>query len=79
MTATPTANVPAFPFELIREDLQAVEAAIRAQAKAFDPAVEGYVAYVCQAAGKRIRPALALMAGGATGDVRSAHPAVGDS
>jgi octaprenyl-diphosphate synthase len=73
MTATPTDIPPAFPFELIREDLQGVEAAIRAQAKAFDPAVEGYVAYVCQAAGKRIRPALALMAGGATGGRTEAH------
>ncbi len=75
MTATPppTANAPVFPFELIREDLQAVEAAIRDQAKAFDPAVEGYVAYVCQTAGKRIRPALALMAGGATGGKNAHH------
>jgi octaprenyl-diphosphate synthase len=75
MTATPppTANAPVFPFELIREDLQVVEAAIRDQAKAFDPAVEGYVAYVCQTAGKRIRPALALMAGGATGGKNAHH------
>ncbi len=75
MTATPppTANVPVFPFELIREDLQVVETAIRDQAKAFDPAVEGYVAYVCQTAGKRIRPALALMAGGATGGKNVHH------
>lgn len=74
MTATsPAASAPVFPFELIREDLQVVESAIRDQAKAFDPAVEGYVAYVCQTAGKRIRPALALMAGGATGGKNAAH------
>lgn len=74
MTATPpAASAPVFPFELIREDLQVVESAIRDQAKAFDPAVEGYVAYVCQTAGKRIRPALALMAGGATGGKTAAH------
>ena len=29
-----------------------------------DPAVEGYVSYVCRSSGKRIRPALALLAGG---------------
>lgn len=74
MTATPpSADTPVFPFELIREDLKVVEAAIREQSKAFDPAVEGYVSYVCQAAGKRIRPALALMAGGATGGKNPHH------
>ncbi|MCA1964761.1 MAG: polyprenyl synthetase family protein [Prosthecobacter sp.] len=73
MTATPSASALVFPFELIQEDLQAVESAIRGQAKAFDPGVEGYVAYVCQAAGKRIRPALALLAGGATGGKTEAH------
>ena len=74
MTAPPpSADAPVFPFELIREDLQVVENAIRDQAKAFDPAVEGYVSYVCQAAGKRIRPALALMAGGATGGKNAHH------
>ena len=66
-TPTASANTPVFPFELIRADLEVVEASIREQARAFDPAVEGYVSYVCQAAGKRIRPALALLAGGATG------------
>lgn len=71
--APPTADAPVFPFELIREDLQSVESAILEQAAAFDPAVEGYVKYVCQAAGKRIRPALALMAGGATGGKTQQH------
>jgi octaprenyl-diphosphate synthase len=66
-SATVNASNPVFPFHLVRADLEHVEAAIREQAKAFDPAVEGYVSYVCQAAGKRIRPALAVMAGGATG------------
>lgn len=71
--APPTADAPVFPFELIRQDLQSVESAILEQAAAFDPAVEGYVKYVCQAAGKRIRPALALMAGGATGGKTQQH------
>lgn len=69
----PSPSAPVFPFELIRADLEVVEAAIRDQARAFDPAVEGYVAYVCQASGKRIRPALALMAGGATGGKTQEH------
>ncbi len=74
MKTPPTdASTPLFPFDLIRADLVDVEQAIRDQARAFDPAVEGYVSYVCQAAGKRIRPALALMAGGATGGKTAHH------
>jgi octaprenyl-diphosphate synthase len=50
-----------------------VEERIRAQARAFDPAVEGYVSYVCNAGGKRLRPALALLSAGATGKITSSH------
>ena len=70
---SPTPRALAFPFELIRPELEKVEAAILQQAKAFDPSVEGYVAYVCKSSGKRIRPALALLAGGATGGVTEEH------
>lgn len=59
--------------ELINPHLYTVEERIRAQAKSFDPAVEGYVSYVCGAGGKRLRPALALLAGGATGKITSSH------
>jgi octaprenyl-diphosphate synthase len=64
---------PVFPFELVRSDVVRVEDAIQAQARNFDPALEGYVAYVCKSSGKRIRPALALLAGGATGGVTEEH------
>lgn len=60
-------------FELINTHLYSVEERIRVQARAFDPAVEGYVDYVCASAGKRLRPALALLAGGATGKITSSH------
>lgn len=60
-------------FELINPHLYTVEERIRAQARAFDPAVEGYVSYVCGAGGKRLRPALALLAGGATGKITPSH------
>lgn len=60
-------------FELINTHLYSVEERIRAQARAFDPAVEGYVDYVCGSAGKRLRPALALLAGGATGKITASH------
>ncbi|MBL9116321.1 MAG: polyprenyl synthetase family protein [Verrucomicrobiaceae bacterium] len=64
---------PEFPFELVRGEVQKVEQAILDQARAFDPALEGYVSYVCKSSGKRIRPALALLAGGATGGVSDDH------
>jgi len=68
-----TAPVPAKPpFHLIRDDLEQVEAELRDQIRAFDPQVEPYISYVCNTAGKRIRPALAILAtkavGGATED-----------
>jgi octaprenyl-diphosphate synthase len=60
-------------FELINTHLYSVEERIRAQARAFDPAMEGYVGYVCNSSGKRLRPALALLAGGSTGKITSSH------
>jgi len=60
-------------FALINTHLYSVEERIRAQARAFDPAMEGYVDYVCNSSGKRLRPALALLAGGATGKITSSH------
>ena len=60
-------------FELINPHLYTVEERIRAQAKSFDPAVEGYVAYVCGTGGKRLRPALALLSAGATGKITASH------
>jgi octaprenyl-diphosphate synthase len=60
-------------FELINSQLYSVEERIRQQARAFDPAVEGYVAYAIESHGKRLRPALALLAGGATGTICPSH------
>lgn len=71
----PTALV--FPFELVRSELAGIEQAIQAQAKAFEPGIEGYVSYVCKSSGKRIRPALALLVGGATGGVKDDHRKLG--
>jgi octaprenyl-diphosphate synthase len=68
-----SASNPVFPFHLVRADLERVEAAILEQARAFDPGVEGYVSYVCQTSGKRIRPALAVLSGGATGGTHEGH------
>ncbi|MEA3210796.1 MAG: octaprenyl-diphosphate synthase [Chthoniobacter sp.] len=60
-------------FELINSQLYSVEERIRQQARAFDPAVEGYIAYAIESHGKRLRPALALLAGGATGNIGPSH------
>ncbi len=60
-------------FELINTQLYSVEERIRSQAREFDPAVDGYIAYACESNGKRLRPALALLAGGATGNICPSH------
>src|SRR5262245_5924465 len=64
---------PAFPFDLVKPELERIERTIQEQADAFDPSVKGYVSYVCNSSGKRIRPALAILAGGATGGVTEEH------
>ena len=60
-------------FKLINAPLYSVEERIAAQAREFDPSVEGYVAYACESSGKRLRPALALLSGGATGAIGTQH------
>jgi len=60
-------------FEPIAEGLFRVEDCIRAQTHAFDPAIESYVAYAIESHGKRLRPALALLSGGATGAILPEH------
>lgn len=60
-------------FEPVRHALESVESRIRSQASSFDPSVESYVAYAIQSSGKRLRPALALLAGGATGAILPDH------
>lgn len=60
-------------FELVNTHLYTVEERIKAQAREFDPAVEGYVSYVCENSGKRLRPVLALLSGGATGGINASH------
>lgn len=70
-------NNDQFPFELVRPDLEKVEIAIRAQVRDFDSAVEPYIAYICNTSGKRIRPALAILVGGALGEVSENHRKIG--
>ena len=58
---------------LVQAQLDEVEQRIIKQAAAFDPAIEGYVAYAIGGRGKRLRPLVALLAGGATGAINSEH------
>ena len=59
--------------KLVQPHLEEVEARIAQQAAAFDPAIEGYVVYALGSRGKRLRPLLTLLAGGATGEINSGH------
>lgn len=63
----------ALPFNLVKGHLQTVEEEISQQVRAFDPAIESYVSYAMESRGKRLRPALVLLAGGATGGITKNH------
>ena len=77
-TSKPQSQIPeTLPFRLIQEELRQVESTLRDQVRAFDPGVEPYVSYVCDTSGKRIRPALAALVGGATGGIRESHLMLG--
>src|SRR5580658_684226 len=60
-------------FQLIESSLASMEDRIRFQAREFDPGVVGYIEYACESRGKRIRPALALLAAHATGPLQPGH------
>lgn len=64
-------------FQLVKKELKLVESQILDQVNAFDPALEPYMDYICNTSGKRIRPALAILAGGATGKVNDDHLKIG--
>lgn len=68
-----TANPELFPFDLVRPSIEKVESRILDQVQDFDPGVEPYMDYICDTSGKRIRPALAILVGGATGGVLDDH------
>lgn len=51
----------------LQNELKQIEARILHQASQFDPGAEGYVRYALEGGGKRLRPALVLLAGKAAG------------
>lgn len=68
-----TVSPELFPFDLIRPHIEKVESQIAQQVRDFDPGVEPYMEYICETSGKRIRPALVALTGGATGGVTDEH------
>ena len=57
----------------IKPDLDQIEERLRFQVQEFDPGIHGYVSYALDSNGKRIRPALVLLAAHATGKVTPKH------
>jgi octaprenyl-diphosphate synthase len=57
----------------VHSELARVEARIAEQTAAFDPAIEGYVSYAVGSRGKRLRPIMALLSGGAVGQISPEH------
>ena len=72
-----TVNPELFPIDLIRPHIDKVESRIREQVRDFDPGIEPYMEYICRTNGKRIRPALAILVGGATGELSEEHHHLG--
>jgi len=71
--APPVASSLGRVFAPVQAQLAEVDRRIAAQTRAFDPALEGYVAYAIGGGGKRLRPLLALLSGGATGSLGQGH------
>lgn len=63
--------------EPIAGHLGRVETRLREQVRGFDAGVADHVEYVLGVAGKRLRPTLALLAGGATGRIGDEHLTLG--
>lgn len=59
--------------QIIQSPLREVESCITSQTKAFLEPVQEHIRYVCASTGKRLRPALALLSGGATGSINNNH------
>ena len=57
----------------IKPDLETIEERLRFQVQEFDPGISGYVSYALDSNGKRIRPALVLLAAHASGKSTPQH------
>ena len=63
--------------EVIGPQMDSVERTVRAQLATFDPGVRAFLEYVLCSHGKRLRPALALLSGGAAGRLTDEHVTLG--
>jgi len=61
----------------IAADLKQVERMLIEQVGGFEPHIRAAIQYLLDGSGKRLRPALALLAGGATGGVTDRHQVIG--
>jgi len=61
----------------IAGDLQRVEQALLEQVNGFEPHIRSEIRYLLDGSGKRLRPTLALLAGGATGGISDLHVTIG--
>jgi len=59
--------------DLVAVPMQTIEEKLRDQGAFFEAGVQDYITYACGSSGKRLRPLLALLAGGATGNISSEH------
>src|SRR5277367_966052 len=57
----------------IKPDLDQIEERLRFQVQEFDPGIHGYISYALDSSGKRIRPALVLLAAHASGKSTPKH------
>lgn len=64
-------------FNLIKKEIEAVESELSQITNDFDPGVAPYVSYVCETEGKRIRPALTFLVGGAMAEINDNHVNLG--
>lgn len=62
---------------LVKAELAQVDQLVKDQVFAFDPELAPYMEYVCATSGKRLRPVLSLLAGGACGGVTEMHLKLG--
>ncbi len=67
-----TRSSPA-PYRLIARELEEVERILQGQLRSSDPYVDELVRYGCLLRGKRLRPALMLLAARAVGEIQPAH------
>lgn len=63
--------------EPIAAELVAVEELLAAQVSEFEPAIRSQIQYLLTGTGKRLRPALTLLGGGATGAINQHHRTMG--